>query len=49
MGKTTIRVDEENLARLHKIRGEIEAKTGKFTRLDEALEYLLNDYKKHHK
>jgi len=45
MGKTTIRVDEEALKELHKIKGRLEAKSGKHTSLGEALEELIRFYK----
>jgi len=46
--KTTIRVDEEALKELHKIKGRLESKSGKYTSLGETLEELIKDYKKHH-
>ena len=43
--KTTIRVDEEALKELHKIKGRLEAKSGKYTSLGETLEELIRFYK----
>ena len=45
MGKTTIRVDEEALKELHKIKGKLESKSGKYTSLGETLEELIRFYK----
>jgi len=49
MVKTTIRVDEETLKELHKIKGRLESKSGKYTSLGQTLEELISDYKKQHK
>jgi len=43
--KTTIRVDEEALKELHKIKGRLEAKSGKYTSLGQTLEELIRYYK----
>ena len=43
--KTTIRVDEEALKELHKIKGRLEAKSGKHTSLGKTLEELIRYYK----
>lgn len=43
---TSIRVSEDNLKELHKIRGKIEAEKGRFTTMDEALNEVIQAYKK---
>ncbi|MCH7648875.1 MAG: hypothetical protein IIA83_09740 [Thaumarchaeota archaeon] len=45
MVKTTIRVDEEALKELHKIKGKLESKSGKSTSLGQTLEELIRFYK----
>jgi len=46
---TSVRISEANLKELHKMRGEIESKKGRFTTMDEALSEIIQGYKKRRK
>ncbi len=46
---TSLRITEENLKDLHKIRGELEAKRGTFTTMDHTLSEIIQVYKKKRK
>ena len=46
--KTTIRLSEENHKDLLKIQGQIQAKTGEFTSMEDVLTELIRMYKKKH-
>ena len=46
----TLRLSNDNLHKeLLKIQGEIQAKSGEFTSMDDVIAKLVNDYRKKHK
>lgn len=42
----TLRISDENHKEMLKIQGEIQAKSGEFTSMDDVIEYLVKTYKK---
>ena len=46
---TSLRISANTHSDLVKIQGSIQVKTGQVTSLDQALQELIKDYKKHHK
>jgi len=42
----TLRISDENHTEMLKIQGEIQAKSGKFTSMDDVIDYLVKSYRK---
>lgn len=45
----TIRISDENHKELLKIQGELQAESGEFTSMDDAIAKMVDAYKKKHK
>ena len=45
----TIRISDENHKELLKIQGELQAQTGEFTSMDDAIKTMVEAYRKKHK
>ena len=45
----TLRISDESHRDMLKIQGELQAKSGEFTSMDDVIAKLVNDYKKRHK
>jgi len=45
----TLRISDVNHKEMLKIQGDIQAKSGEFTSMDDVIENLVNDYRKRHK
>lgn len=45
----TLRISDQNHREMLKIQGEIQAKSGEFTSMDDVIAKLVNEYKKRHK
>ena len=45
----TLRISEENHREMLKIQGQIQAKSGEFTSMDDVITELVNTYRKKHK
>lgn len=45
----TLRISEKSHKEMLKIQGEIQAKSGEFTSMDDVIEQLVKEYKKKHR
>ena len=45
----TLRISEENHRDMMKIQGQIQAKSGEFTSMDDVIEELVKEHKKRHR